>query len=166
MRRWSMRLGALILACAPYATLDASTLLPARDLAAESRQAAAASGPLIVLYSRADCPFCRTIEKNHLRGLRHDPRYGQRVVIREIGQDRDTALRDFSGRSTTHARFTAANGIKRVPVVAFYGPQGQPLAEPIVGARLPDFYQGYLEAAIDQSLLQLKSPQPPQTSPQ
>lgn len=157
MRRWSMRLGALILACAPYATLDASELLPARDLAAESRQAAAAGGPLIVLYSRADCHFCRAIEKNHLRALLRDKNYGQRVVIREIGQDRDTPLRDFSGRNTTHARFAAASGIKLVPVVAFYGPQGQPLAEPIVGARLPDFYQSYLEAAVEQSLRQLKS---------
>ncbi|WP_371324452.1 hypothetical protein VX159_02700 [Dechloromonas sp. ZY10] len=157
MRQWSMRLGALILACAPYATLDASELLPARDLAAESRQAAAAGGPLIVLYSRADCHFCRTIKQNHLRALLRDKNYGQRIVIREIGQDRDSPLRDFSGRSTTHARFTAANGIKLVPVVAFYGPQGEALAEPIVGARLPDFYQSYLESAIDQSQRQLKT---------
>ncbi|MPN42759.1 hypothetical protein SDC9_190316 [bioreactor metagenome] len=39
--------------------------------------------------------------------------------------------------------------VKLVPVVAFYGPDGRQLAEPIVGARLPDFYQSYLDDGID-----------------
>ena len=35
---------------------------------------------------------------------------------------------------------------------------GRKLAEPIVGARLPDFYQSYLDDAIDQASRQLKIP--------
>ena len=45
--------------------------------------------------------------------------------------------------------------IKLVPVVAFYGPNGKRLAEPIIGARIADFYQSYLETAIEQSSQQL-----------
>jgi len=36
-------------------------------------------------------------------------------------------------------------------VVAFYGANGKRLADPIIGARLPDFYQSYLEEAIEKS---------------
>ena len=53
---------------------------------------------------------------------------------------------------------TAREKIKLVLVVAFYGPNGRKLAEPIVGARLPDFYQSYLDDAIDQASRQLKIP--------
>lgn len=157
MRRWQGQLGALILACAPLAALDASELLPAADLRAEAGQAARAGGPLIVIYSRADCKFCQTIKREHLEPMAREPQPGKRFVIREIGQDRAAPLSDFKGRPTTHAAFAAAEKVKLVPVVAFYGPDGRKLAEPIVGARLPDFYQSYLDDAIEQSTRQLRT---------
>lgn len=158
MRRWVGRLGALILACAPLAALDASELLSAANLRAEAEQAARTGSPLIVIYSRADCRFCQTIKRDFLEPMAKDPKLAKRIVIREIGQDRDTPLTDFQGNPTTHAAFTAKEKIKLVPVVAFYGPNGRKLAEPIVGARLADFYQTYLDEAIDQASRKLKAP--------
>ena len=61
---------------------------------------------------------------------------------------------------TLNARFATGEKIKLVPVVAFYGPNGQRLADPIVGARLPDFYQSYLETAVEQSITALKAKSP------
>lgn len=152
-------LGGLILACAPAAALDASRLPPALDLRAEAAAAARTGGPLIVIFSRDDCKFCQIIKRHHLQALATDPKFGPRVLIREIGQDKpDIALRDFTGQPTTHAEFAAKQGIKLVPVVAFYGPGGRTLVEPIVGTRLPDFYQSYLEEGIVQSARQLKQP--------
>jgi hypothetical protein len=78
------------------------------------------------------------------------------VVVRQINQDSDAPLIDFRGQPTTHARFAAAEKVKLVPVVAFYGPTGQRLADPIVGARLPDFYQSYLEEAIEHAAAQIR----------
>ena len=158
MRRWAGQLGALILACAPLAALDASELSGAADLRAEADLAARAGAPLIVIFSRADCKFCTTVKHDYLQPMVRDAKPGKRPVIREIGQDRDTPLIDFQGRPTTHAAFAASEKIKLVPVVAFYGPNGRKLAEPIVGARLPDFYQSYLDEAIAQSSRQLKTP--------
>lgn len=155
---WTGLIGALILACLPSAAGAAAELQAAARLDAEARAAAADGGPLIVLYSRADCSFCQTIKRNHLAPLAADPRFAGRVLVREIGQDRDTTLTDFKGRTTTHAAFAAAENIRLVPVVAFYGPGGRILHEPIVGARLPDFYQSYLETAVEQSRRQLKTP--------
>ncbi|MFN4324739.1 MAG: thioredoxin family protein [Azonexus sp.] len=138
--------------------LDASELSRAADLRAEAAAAARNGLPLIVLYSRDDCTFCQTIKREHLAPMAADTRRGKRLMIREIAQDRDTPLTDFQGQSTTHAAFAAREKIRLVPVVAFYGPNGRKLADPIVGARLPDFYQSYLDDAIEQASRKLKQP--------
>lgn len=136
----------------------AATDLPAaQDLRAEAEKAAQAGAPLIVVYSRKDCKYCETVKRDYLKPLAADPRYRNRVVVRQINQDSDAPLVDFRGEATTHARFAVSEKIKLVPVVAFYGPQGKRLAEPIVGARLPDFYPGYLDESIEKSSLALKA---------
>ena len=155
-KTWSGLFGGLILACLPLAPLAAAELPRASQLDAEARQAARAGAPLIVIFSRADCSFCQTIKRDYLQPLAADPRYAGRVVIREIGQDTEAPLADFSGRPTTHARFAAAEKIRLVPVVAFYGPDGKQLAEPIVGVRLPDFYQSYLDDGVDNASRKLQ----------
>lgn len=151
-------IGALILACLPLASPAAGELPAAARLDAEAAAAARAGGPLIVIFSRADCSFCQTVKRDYLTPLAADPRHAKRVVIREVRQDAATPLRDFAGLATTHAAFAAAEKVKLVPVVAFYGPGGRQLHPPIVGARLPDFYQSYLEDAVEQSAQALKKP--------
>lgn len=157
IRLWAGLFGGLILAWAPLPSIAASELLAATDLRADVERAARAGGPLIVLYSRADCKFCKTVKRDYLGPLAADAKRRQ-LVIREIAQDRNSALTDFDGKATTHASFTSRQKIKLVPVVAFYGPNGRQLAAPIVGTRIPDFYQGYLDDAIEQSAHKLKNP--------
>ncbi|MDD2885684.1 MAG: hypothetical protein PHT48_11650 [Dechloromonas sp.] len=130
----------------------------ATDLRAEAARAVHAGGPLIVIYSRADCKFCQTVKRDYLEPLANDTKRGKHLLIREIGQDTETPLRDFSGQASTHARFAAEQKIKLVPVVAFYGPNGRSLAKPIVGARIADFYQSYLDEAIEQATQALGKP--------
>ncbi len=151
------RLFAALLALAAGCATAATDLPPAQNLRAESEKAAQAGGPLIVVYSRKDCKYCETVKRDYLKPLATNPRYRDKVVIRQINQDSDAQLIDFRGETTTHARFAASEKIKLVPVVAFYGPQGKRLAEPIVGARLPDFYPGYLEDAVEKSSLALNT---------
>lgn len=135
-----------------------ATELPAAvDLRAEARQAAKTGGPLIVLYSRKDCKYCEAVRRDYLKPLESHPRYRDKVVVRQVNQDSDAALNDFRGEKTTHARFAGSEKINLVPVVAFFGRDGKQLADPIVGARLPDFYQSYLDDAIDQSIAKLKA---------
>lgn len=157
-RHWAGLLGGLILAWLPLAAPAAGTLEAASDLHAEAARAAQAGGPLIVIYSRADCRFCQTVKRDYLEPLTRHPTQGKRLLVREIGQDTDTPLRDFAGQASTHARYAAQRKIKLVPVVAFYGPDGRELAPPIVGARIADFYQSYLDSAIEESARQLKRP--------
>ena len=157
-RQFAGLLGGLILAWPAAPALSATDLQAAADLRAEAASAARQGGPLIVIYSRKDCKYCETVKRDYLKPLAADPRFRDRVVIRQINQDGDQPLSDFKGNLTDHARFAAGEKIKLVPVVAFYGPDGRKLAEPIVGARLPDFYPSYLEDAIEQSARSLRKP--------
>lgn len=147
----------LLLACAAQPGLGlGAELPPAADLRSEADQAFRKGGPLIILFSRDDCKYCVTVKRDYLKPLASHPRYRDRVVVRQINQDSAAALIDFRGQPTTHARFADAEKIKLFPVVAFYGPDGKRLAAPIIGARLPDFYQSYLDDAIEQSIAALR----------
>lgn len=148
---------ALLAALALATTAGAAEDLPAAaDLKAEAATAAATGAPLVLMFSRKDCKYCIAVRRDYLKPLAGNPQWRNRVVVRQINQDSDAPLVDFRGQSTTHARFAAAEKVKLVPVVAFYGPEGRRLAEPIVGARLPDFYQSYLEEGIERSAGRLR----------
>jgi thioredoxin-related protein len=148
--------GSLILAWLTVPAWSASDLPPAIDLPREAGRAAGAGMPLVIIYSRADCKYCEAVKRDYLKPLAANPQYQNKLVIRQINQDGEQPLVDFKGGTSSHARFAAGEKIKLVPVVAFYGPDGRQLSEPIVGARLPDFYLSYLEDAIEKSLLALK----------
>jgi len=126
----------------------AAGLAPAVNLQADARAARAGGYPVVVLFSRHDCRYCETVRRDHLLPLLRSQAYRGRVVVRQIDQDRETPLIDFTGAATTHAAFARRERVRLVPVVAFYGAQGQALADPIVGLRLPDFYDSYLESAL------------------
>lgn len=140
----------------PLAVMAATDLPPARDLRAEAAAAASAGLPLVLVFSRPDCSYCEIVKRDYLKPLAEEPRYRGQVFVRQINQGSEAALLGFDGEKTTHARFAAAEKVRLVPVVGFYGPKGQTLAPPIVGARLPDFYPGYLQSSIDQSTQKLK----------
>ena len=157
-RRLTGLFGGAILACLMAPAWSATDLPAAADLQQEAAQAARNGAPLVIIYSRTDCKYCETVKRDYLKPLAADAKYHTKIVIRQVNQDGDQALKDFKGSATKHARFAASEKVKLVPVVAFYGPDGQQLADPIIGARLPDFYLSYLEAAIEQSSKALKKP--------
>ncbi|MBI2277027.1 MAG: thioredoxin family protein [Dechloromonas sp.] len=147
----------LLLACAAQPALGlGAELPPAVDLRSEAEQAVRKGGPLIILFSRQDCRYCETVKRDYLKPLANDPRHRDRVLVRQINQDSSAALIDFRGEPSTHTRFADSEKIKLFPVVAFYGRDGKRLAAPIVGTRLPDFYQSYLDDAIEQSISALR----------
>ena len=145
-----------LLVLSAFAAVAGNDLPAAVDLRAEAAQAKRAGGPLIVVFSRAECRYCETVKRDYLIPLEKNPGF-HGVMIRQINQDSDAALTDFRGKKTTQANFASAEKINLVPVVAFYGPNGKALADPLVGAGLPDFYQSYLEDAIAKSTVALKA---------
>lgn len=133
----------------------AADLPAASDLRAEAASAARSGQPLVVLYSRSDCRYCDSVRKDYLQPLQTSAAH-RGIVVRQINQDSERPLRGFRGQAATHAGIAAEEKVRLVPFVAFYGPDGRQLAPPIVGARIADFYQSYLDAALEQSAQALR----------
>ena len=138
-----------------YAQGDADVPL-ARDLAAESQAAQAKQRPMLVLFMSPQCPYCDRVLKEFLIPMQHNAEYRNKVVMRMVVIDKNTALIDFAGHATTHAQFSAQNKIKLVPTVKLFDAHGRELADPIVGLLTPDFYGAYLDQAIDEALVKVR----------
>lgn len=139
---------ALLAACALPLQASESAALP---LAADLRDAQA--GPVVlVLFSLPGCHYCEAVRREHLVPMRRDGRFAGRIEILEVDMASDAALRDFSGALLTHQRFAARHGVKIAPTVMALARSGALLGEPIVGAKIADFYGYYLDALVERAL--------------
>ena len=153
----------LILACTVRAALaqaPAAPLLYADDFAALGQSVAASGLPIMLVFTRPGCPFCARAKQDHLEPLNASPGYGAKVVMREIeAPNALIPLRDFDGTLTTHAEFARRYAIKIVPTVIMVDGHGRQLADALVGLNVPEFYNLYLEQAIDAARVQLRARQ-------
>lgn len=129
--------------------MAAATLPLAVDLHDEAAQAARAKVPLIVLFSLPGCPHCEVVRRSHLLPLLAEKPPRARVV--QIDLKSPSPLTDFSGRKTTHGEYSQQQKIVLAPVVMFLGRDGQPLAAPLVGSMIPDFYGAYFDDALSEA---------------
>ncbi len=94
--------------------------------------------------------------RDYLTVLQNDPRWKNRVLIREIETDRSLVLRDFSGATTTHREFARAHEVRQVPTIIAFDADGQRVSSPIIGLLGDDFYRLYLEQAIEAGLTKMQ----------
>ncbi len=150
-------MAALSLFAWPIASLAQSSLTPARDLPADAKQVASSGVPLIVLVSLPGCPHCEIVRRSHLLPLLREGRAPLKPLVRQIEMNGRDVLRDFDGRMTTHGAFASRHKIRIAPVVLFFDAAGQLVAEPLVGAMIPDFYGAYFDAALTEATLKVRS---------
>lgn len=146
---------ALILAWAlalPAAAGAADGLIHAENFQLDSRLAAKRRVPILVLFTSPSCPYCDRVKAEYLAPMHKDPAYARRVLIREVTIGASTPLVGFDGARTTEGAFASAHKVFMVPTVMVFDPRGTAVGEPIVGLLIPDYYFGYLEAAIDAGL--------------
>jgi hypothetical protein len=86
----------------------------------------------------------------------HMTAYRSRVMIREVTVDSTAPLTGFDGERTTEGAFAAAHKVFMVPTVKVFNTRGADAGEAIVGMLTPDYYFGYLEAAIDEGLSRVR----------
>jgi thioredoxin-related protein len=128
-----------------------------RDFQAEAQAAEERRVPLLVLFSRSDCPYCDRVLNEFLVPMQRNPEYRSRVIMRQIGVGDAAPLRDFAGKATTHERFAATHRIKLVPTIKLFDPRGRELTEPLVGLSTPDYYGGFLDQRIDEALARMRA---------
>ncbi len=127
----------------------ADGLVQAQDFQADARIAAKRRVPVLVVFTSPGCPYCERVKQEYLIPMHKDRAYRNRVIIREVTIGSDTPLADFDGSRTTEGAFAAAHKVFMVPTVQVYDTRGQAAGDAIVGLLIPDYYFGYLEAAID-----------------
>ena len=117
-------------------------------------QAAAARGePLVVMTTLAGCPYCDLVRNHYLLPLRKE---GKVQAVQLDVRDRSSNLQGFKGEMSTPAEQARLWKARFAPTVLFLGPEGQELAERLVGVAVPDFYGEYLEARLAQARARLR----------
>jgi thioredoxin-related protein len=78
------------------------------------------------------------------------------VLIREVETDRSTPMRDFAGTATTHRAFARSHDVRKVPTLMVFDSDGKPVGPPLTGLLTQDFYQLYIEQAIEGGLTRMR----------
>jgi len=121
----------------------------ATDLQADGRLSRRRKVPIVILFSLPGCPYCELVRRSHLNPMLRDPAQAARAIIRQVDIESDQRVTGFNGERTTHEAIARAHDVRAAPVVAFWDGAGLPLADPLKGMLLPDFYSAYLDAALE-----------------
>jgi len=143
----ALSLAALLVgALHPQAALAEEAPAISRDLRADARLAAQKRQPILLFFSLADCPFCARVRREYLGPMSREPEQAARALYREIPIE--ATLTGFDGTPLAARDLAATLGVKFFPTVVMVDGKGQPLAAPLVGFSVPDFYGAYLEDRI------------------
>ncbi len=138
-------------------------LPPARDLQSSAAKAASRHQPLVVMFSLPGCTYCERLRKSTYQWLVRDG-----YMVQQVEMEPDDRLLGFDGKPTTGQALAQAYGVQLAPTVLFFGPGGREVADRLVGAGQPDFYQAFVDRALKQSAAQLgvtqEAPGRPQAS--
>lgn len=131
------------------APAHAAQALPSPASLRGAAQAAAARGePLVVMTTLSGCPYCDLVRNHHLLPMRRE---GKVQAVQIDIRDRTSNLQGFRGENTTPAEQARRWNARFAPTVLFLGPDGQELAERLVGVAVADFYGDYLEARLKEA---------------
>lgn len=120
------------------------------NLEADSKRAALHGIPLMVLFASPGCHFCAKVKSDYLVPMLNDPAYRNKVVIRQVDVGSDTSMTGFDGKRLTEGEFAADCNVFMVPTIKFFDAKGREVAKNVVGLLIPDYYQAYLDAGIDE----------------
>lgn len=152
----------LILACTLAPAVSAQGLRLARNLVDEAGAAASGRVPLVIFFSQPGCDYCERARRDYLEPMVARPGADAQLRLVEVDITSKAPLIGFDGRKLTQATFARGQNVRIVPTLAFLGAKGEPLAEPLVGLTLPDFYQSYIDRRVEQARARL-APRPPGT---
>lgn len=130
-------------------------LPPLTDLRAEAAASRQSGQPLVLFFHSRTCPYCRLVEDEYLRWVIEDNVRHPRILLRAVDIDSDAKLVGLGGEVTTPRAYARAQGVRLVPHLKFIGPDGESLSADLIGVSIRDYYAGYLEDAIRESVEKL-----------
>jgi thioredoxin-related protein len=141
-RRRAIALAVAALAAAPAKA--ETSLARTASLQASARAATKRGEPLLLLVSLPGCPYCEQVRSTALLPLVRET--GVPAVQIDLGS-LDTLV-DLDGVVRTQDAAASRLQARFAPTVLFLGANGEALAEPLVGAGIPDFYGAQLEQRV------------------
>lgn len=129
----------------------------ATDLQAVGHESRVRKLPILIMFSMRDCQYCDVVREEFLKPMLRSGDYVDRVIMLELYSDSYTQLRDFNGQLISSSELTQRYKAGFAPTVVFLDSQGKELAERLIGITTRDFYGGFLDEAIDESLQRIRN---------
>ena len=156
-----LRLAGTALCLLIVTTVQAETLpyvkvREATDLQAVGQEARARNLPVMIMFSRDGCPYCDVVREEFIKPMLRSGDYVDRIIMLELDADSYAQLRDFDGKLISADELTHRYKAGFAPTVVFLDSQGNEQAERLIGITTRDFYGGYLDDAINESLQRVR----------
>lgn len=145
---------AALMAFPAAAQVNVSTVKDLTVLASESKGKGV---PILLMFSAPDCGYCTRLERDYLKPMITSGDYDDKIIIRKVQIGARAEVVGFDGNREAVEALAERYDVFVTPTVVFIGPDGNPLAEKLVGYSSPDFYGSYLDAAIDTSLKRFRA---------
>ena len=126
------------------------------DLRVVAQEAQQRQIPILIMFSREGCPYCEVVREEFLKPMLRSGDYADRVLILEIHSDRYASLRDFNGDMISAESLAHRYRASFAPTVVFLDHHGKEMAKRLIGITTRDYYGGYLDEAINQSLQRVR----------
>ncbi|ANJ67557.1 hypothetical protein A9404_09290 [Halothiobacillus diazotrophicus] len=136
-----------------------------RDLPRDLAAMKAAKIPMLLFVHASYCPYCQVVDSDFISPMAKDPAYQGKLIVRRLEIDAPGSVLDPRGNSESNRDLARRLGVQLVPVVVFFGPDGQAIGAPITGVTVPDFYPYYLQQGIELAERCVKTPDPQQCTP-
>ena len=147
----------ILLALIALPSSAAAELTLAKDLDALGEKARQQGKPLVVFFFQEQCHYCETVRHQFLLPINGNERYQNRIILRQVDTRSPETIRDFQGNKMPQQQFAAREEKRFTPTIAFYGPDGEQLAKPLVGLKGGrDYYGHYLDKGIETAEAALK----------
>ena len=124
----------------------------AEDLEKDASISLQQDKPIVFFVTADHCPYCEQLREEYFQFSTEDDRFLLREI--ELGIYHETL--NYEGKYSNHQLLADRYDISLTPTIAFVGPDGEPLAKPIVGILTMDFYHYYFEKALTESIALLK----------
>ena len=131
--------------------VNSATVQQVVDFRHEAAASAERGLTLLLAVTRESCGYCAQLRREFLAPMIRSGDYIDKVLIREMMMEPDTAVTDFAGKATSTAEVAARYGVSITPTVLLLDSAGNPLRPPIVGISNAEMYGFYLDQAITEA---------------
>jgi len=132
------------------------TLTDLTDFKADATQAKTKNLPILLMFSASYCGFCSIVKEEFLKPMKISGDYTNKVLVRIVELDSIDDIIDINGETIEPEALAQRYNADLTPTLVFVDSNGNELTQQMVGVTTIDFYGGYLDEAIDNSLTRLR----------